>query len=104
MDGAGAGVGVKPPSPRLAFAPIEEYIQVRFGNRVIPTVCNGGEWTLQSPQDMLALTIGTGRSTIYKWRREGVTVDTADRIAIALGLHPSTLWPDWYRIPVTCDA
>jgi len=93
---------MKPPSPRLPFDPIEEYIQVRFGNRVIPTVCLGGEWTLQSPQDMLASLIGTGRSTIYKWRREGVTIETADRIAIGLGLHPSALWLEWYRLPVSC--
>lgn len=39
--------------------------------------------------------LGVSRSTIHRWRRGGLTCRTADRVAIALNLHPAILWPDW---------
>ena len=32
---------------------------------------------------------------VYRWLAYGLTVDQADRLAVALGLHPSEVWPNW---------
>lgn len=88
----------------LSFDPVEAYAEIRFGNRAVPSDRPGAEWTLQSPLETLALAVGARRTSVYRWRRNGLSVLQADRIAIALGLHPSTLWPEWYNIPVACDA
>jgi lambda repressor-like predicted transcriptional regulator len=82
----------------LPFHPLELYAEERFGGRVVNSPRPGAEWTLQSPLDMVAVTVGVARSTIYKWRRSGLTLFQADRVAIALGVHPSTLWPDWFTV------
>lgn len=35
-------------------------------------------------------------SGIYRWREEGLTWMTADRVAVRLGLHPAEIWPTWF--------
>lgn len=37
------------------------------------------------------LTSGAGR----RWEHRGLTDETADRVAVALGRHPAEVWPDW---------
>jgi hypothetical protein len=44
----------------------------------------------------LAAYIGHERSAIYKWRRTGIPLFTADRLANDLGLHVLNIWPDAY--------
>ena len=34
--------------------------------------------------------------------RTSLRLDTADRVAVALGLHPSQLWPDWFAESHPC--
>lgn len=46
----------------------------------------------------LARALGRDRAQVGKWRQRGVTLDSADRIAVALGLHPVEVWPGWYRL------
>lgn len=37
------------------------------------------------------------RSTLHRLlRRDRLRSDAADRIAVALGRHPSELWPEWF--------
>ena len=37
------------------------------------------------------------RSTLYRvLGRDRLRYDTADRIAVSLGRHPSELWPEWF--------
>lgn len=50
----------------------------------------------------LAARCDVGRRQLNNWQRHGLGVDTADRAATAVGLHPSTIWPDWWA--VTVDA
>jgi hypothetical protein len=88
----------------LSFDPVDEYAEMRFGNRVVSSDRDSATWTLQSPLDTLALTVGVCRSNVYKWKRKGLSITQADRLSIALGLHPSALWPEWYKLPVACDA
>lgn len=46
----------------------------------------------------LARALGRDRAQVGRWRRQGVTLLSADRIAVALGLHPVEVWPDWYSL------
>lgn len=85
---------------RLSFVPVDAYIESRFGNRTVPSDRDGAQWTMQSTQDMLALTVGVHRTVIYKWRKYGLSPVQADYIAIRLGIHPATLWDEWFRLPV----
>lgn len=35
--------------------------------------------------------------TVRRWKEAGVPVEAADRVAVALGLHPSAVWPvEWW--------
>lgn len=50
---------------------------------------------------------GAARSVLRALRRgvrSGLTLWTADRYANAIGLHPSLVWPDWYREPDDDDG
>lgn len=47
---------------------------------------------------------GINRGQIIRYKREGLTVDAADRIAIRLGFHPAELWPDFHREDLLCPA
>lgn len=43
---------------------------------------------------MRAVAEATGlyRRVLYRWRRAGLSIAMADRIAVGLGVHPSTIW------------
>lgn len=52
---------------------------------------------LQADATELGEVLRLDRSTLYRlMRRRRLRYDAADRIAIALGRHPSELWPDWF--------
>jgi len=38
----------------------------------------------------------SGRQAVYRFRRAGMTEPDAERCALALGVHPVNLWPDWF--------
>jgi hypothetical protein len=40
--------------------------------------------------------LGFERSTVYKWRKDGIPLHTADAISRDLGLHVLNIWPDAY--------
>ncbi len=45
----------------------------------------------------LAEVLRVDRSTLYRLLgRDRLRFDAADRIAVALGRHPSELWPEWF--------
>jgi plasmid maintenance system antidote protein VapI len=54
------------------------------------------------PADMpsrdIAAQVGVGETSVRRWRNgsRGIGRDQADRIAVALGLHPDLLWDDWW--------
>jgi hypothetical protein len=41
--------------------------------------------------------IGVERATFEMWQRRGMRWPHADQAACALGLHPSDVWPEWWR-------
>jgi hypothetical protein len=48
--------------------------------------CSGNE---------LARRLGTTHGQVSKWRQRGLPPGPADRVAVAIGLHPALVWPDW---------
>jgi lambda repressor-like predicted transcriptional regulator len=41
--------------------------------------------------------LGLPRRTMHRVvRSEGLRWDTADRVAVAMGHHPSEIWPEWF--------
>lgn len=43
--------------------------------------------------------------TLYRWRRQDLSEERADRIATALGVHPSMLWSEWWaNVPAEDDG
>lgn len=44
----------------------------------------------------LAYLTGFTARTIHRWTAAGISDNNADRAAIALGLHPYTIWPEWF--------
>ena len=51
----------------------------------------------------LSRAVGVQRTQLAHWRRNGVPVDSADRLACALGRHPAEFWPEWYRLTAFLD-
>lgn len=45
----------------------------------------------------LARALDCDRVQVSKWRRDGLPMASADRLAVALGMHPVEVWPDWYE-------
>lgn len=43
----------------------------------------------------LAGLLGVHRRQLYRWLHEGVTDQSADHVAVALGRVPYALWPEW---------
>jgi len=68
---------VRPPSPRLSLEPLV---------------------SMYGSVSCLARALGRQRAQVQKWRRNGVPLVSADRIAVAVGLHPVEVWPDWYAV------
>ena len=46
-------------------------------------------------QDLADL-VGVPRNTVRGWDRRGMSYAVADRVAIAVGRHPGSVWPHWY--------
>lgn len=47
---------------------------------------------------LLAARVGVNVGTIHRWRRHGVPLSSADRVAIALGSHVHAIWHDHLRL------
>jgi len=43
----------------------------------------------------LAEIVGVDRGTVHRWSRSGLDEHRADEVAIAVGLHPALIWPEW---------
>jgi hypothetical protein len=49
-----------------------------------------------SPIPRLASRLNVDRNQIYRWLGRGLDQWQADSAAIALGLHPSNVWSNWF--------
>lgn len=45
----------------------------------------------------LAALTGFAARTIHRWAHAGIQDIQADRAAVALGQHPSNIWPNWFE-------
>jgi len=76
VAGRGDG-GVRPASPRLSLEPLV---------------------SMYGSVSCLAQALGRQRAQVQKWRRDGVPLCSADRLAVAVGCHPVEIWPEWYDV------
>lgn len=82
------------------FAPVQRELEDRFER--ISDQRRPGQFIEAGDAHRSSTLLGYDRKRIGEWRNgKLLTVDAADRCAIALGLHPLDLWPDWNDI---CDA
>lgn len=44
----------------------------------------------------VARVLGVTHGQVIQWRTDGLSVATADRLAIQSGTHPSNIWPSWF--------
>lgn len=47
----------------------------------------------ESPR-VLAERLGVNERQVFRWRVYGVTEEQADRLAVAVGFHPWSIWPE----------
>ena len=47
----------------------------------------------------LARRSGYPLRTIQRWKANGIPRNSADHLAIRLGLHPASIWTRWYETP-----
>lgn len=75
--------------PTVPFAPLAVAVppapQLRPAGRMDIEMMIGTE-------RQVADLIGVAPRTCYRWKRNGVPLDDADRIAVALGMHPFAIW------------
>lgn len=76
---------------RWPVEPVAKFLIARYG-----------EYEVANPEGYCATTVerltGVSRATWGKACREGgLTDETADRVAIALGAHHEWFWPDWHN-------
>ena len=50
-----------------------------------------------TPTRVLAERLGVSARTVWRWRASGLNPTQADRAAIALGLHPGSVWASWWN-------
>ena len=81
---------------RLPFGPVER--RVGLARRPVDDFAEGGirEYgTCRSCAEQLGVTM----RTVIRYRKDGLSLDQADRVAFALGLHPFDLWAsDYYAL------
>lgn len=81
----------RPLSPRaLTLAPVLE----RLAGTPCSAHARSGEtrcWELGC-DTAVAEAVGRSRRVVQRWKHDGITIDMADEIAVALGAHPIELW------------
>jgi hypothetical protein len=75
---------------KLPWEPVEEWA-VRVGEAP-------GRNNSRRPLSLnhLAERVGVHHRQVLRWRDQGLNVYAADRVAVAMGLHPLLLWPDFH--------
>lgn len=82
-------------STRLPFEPLANLCLVAWREpNPSPTV--GGRRAPITDVRRVADVLGVNRRAVYRWQTAGLTIEAADRMATALGLHPLEVWPDFH--------
>jgi hypothetical protein len=77
---------------RFSWSAVEDYLRAT----VEPYEGENGRFVVPGLATFAPM-IGVDRRTLYGYRETGLSADQADRVAVALGLHPLNLWPDFYE-------
>lgn len=43
---------------------------------------------------------GIDYRTLVYWTKHGLTPSAAERVANAVGLHPASIWPEWFDVRI----
>lgn len=96
---------------RLPWEPVDRYVYGHIGESVQQR--RGGLLRFDGRHDHMSnrrgakdfcRVHGIDRAQIVRWKRDGVTLKIADRLAGLLGLHPFDIWgPDYYAIQGVYD-
>jgi lambda repressor-like predicted transcriptional regulator len=79
-------------SAGLDPAPLLAHLAVRSLAELDKATCSG-----VAEMRAMATVAGVSRRTLYRWRSGArVSERHADRCAVALGLHPLLIWPDFH--------
>lgn len=87
---------------RFPLEPLESYLahdQEEIGVRQFVTV----ETTCKVLPSTIARRVGVDRQSVYRWRKQGLPLYSADRAAINLGVHPVLIWPDFHQEEALCE-
>ena len=49
-------------------------------------------------QRQIAANAGINHRSLHLWRKNGISMIMADRVAIRLGVHPGCIWPQWWSV------
>lgn len=92
----------------LPFEPLTDYIAARLeipwhtsncrGCMNIPSVKNDNTNPVCFGPTRLAKLCRTGLTTVNSWQHHGLSWEWADEIAGRLGVHPSGIWGDLWRL------
>jgi lambda repressor-like predicted transcriptional regulator len=83
-------------SAGLDPAPLLAHLAVRSLAELDKATCSGVPAGVAEMRAM-ATVAGVSRRTLYRWRSGArVSERHADRCAVALGLHPLLIWPDFH--------
>lgn len=52
----------------------------------------------------VATLFGTTHRNACRWRSGGLSELLADRLAVAAGIHPGTVWPTWWSLDIETAA
>lgn len=86
-----------PRSRRLPWEPAERIILQRCRDKGTNLTDRGDDRSTAAIVDYLGI-LNIGRETVYGWRRGGITVPSADRVAGELGYYPAAIWPEWEHV------
>lgn len=80
----------------FAWAPLEAEVVRRLGG---PGARNQGSKSPDGWRDEdIAAALGCNLATLRRRRlRKRMTWPAADRYAVAAGLHPASVWPEWFE-------
>lgn len=81
-------------SPRYPLTPLLNAANIRS----IPDGTEGGDHTGDplAGYTLLAFRLGITRQAIQRLARTGLSDRQADHYAIAIGIHPGFIWPEWW--------
>lgn len=87
-----------PPRPhRLPLGPLWRHVEREWRPTAAENTTKGIQCRVEFSTCHLADAVGVDRRTVKRWRHQGLMVTQADRAAVALGLHPASLWPvEWW--------